>query len=62
MSELTRNLLSFDAQAPLLFTGGQFLFWFSLFLPGLWLLRRTGHGRLVSLALPLAVLWLTPQP
>jgi len=45
-----RALLTFDAKAPLLFTSGQFLFWLTLFLPGLWLLRRAGRGRLAYVA------------
>lgn len=45
-----RELLTFDAKAPLLFTSGQFLFWLTLFLPGLWLLRRTGRARVAYVA------------
>lgn len=35
------ELLAFDSRAPLLFTSGQFLFWLTLFFPGLVLLRRS---------------------
>jgi alginate O-acetyltransferase complex protein AlgI len=49
MSELLRELLWFDPKAPLLFTGGPFLFWISLFFPGLVLLRHAGRARLLYL-------------
>jgi len=45
-----RELLTFDATAPLLFNSGQFLFWLTLFLPGLWLLRRARRGRVAYVA------------
>jgi D-alanyl-lipoteichoic acid acyltransferase DltB (MBOAT superfamily) len=45
------ELLRFDPKQPLLFTGGQFLFWFSLLLPVLLLLRRARGPRLTCLAL-----------
>jgi D-alanyl-lipoteichoic acid acyltransferase DltB (MBOAT superfamily) len=50
MPDLIRQLLCFDPKAPLLFTGGQFLFWFSLFFPGFLLLRSRGSARLAYLA------------
>jgi D-alanyl-lipoteichoic acid acyltransferase DltB (MBOAT superfamily) len=49
MSELLRELVCFDARAPLLFTSGQFLFWLTLFFPGLVLLRHAGRARLLYL-------------
>lgn len=45
------DLLRFDPHAPLLFTGGQFLFWLSMFLPGFALLRRSEAARLWLTAL-----------
>ena len=51
MPELLRSLFVFDAKAPLLFTGGQFLFWLTLFFPVLSLLQRAGRARLLYLAL-----------
>ena len=45
------ELLRFDAKAPLLFTSGQFLFWFCVFFPGLLWLRKSGRARLLYLAL-----------
>ncbi|HYQ14693.1 MAG TPA: MBOAT family O-acyltransferase [Polyangiaceae bacterium] len=49
LHQLLRELLRFDPKAPLLFTGGQFLFWLTLFMPGLALLRRLPHARLLYL-------------
>jgi D-alanyl-lipoteichoic acid acyltransferase DltB (MBOAT superfamily) len=51
LRELLAQLVRFDAKQPLLFTGGQFLFWFSVFYPCLLLLRRTGTARLGLIAL-----------
>ncbi len=51
MTDLLVDLLRFDPEQPLLFTGGQFLFCFSLFFPCLLLLRHAGRMRLALLAL-----------
>jgi alginate O-acetyltransferase complex protein AlgI len=51
VGELLADLWRFDPKQPLLFTGGQFLFCFSVFVPCLLLLRRAGRARLALIAL-----------